>query len=108
MITMVIISVLLGVPALTCFVIAYRQHNQKGVPWTNAWFYASPAEREKMTDEEKARQFKLSRNVFFGCGIVFVIANAQMLTGWEFLWIVFGIVAVGLCVYGIAASIKRR
>jgi len=107
MIVTLIIAALTGIPALICFIIAHRQHKQMGAPWTNKWFYASLEEREEMTDEEKAVQYKLSRNIFFGCGVVFVIACAQILSGLQWLWTVFGVVSLGLCVYGIAASMKK-
>lgn len=101
-------AIVLGVIATICFIFSYRQFNEKGFLFNNAYIYASKQERETM---DKKPHYKQSGIVFVLIGIVFLINAIDLIlqTGWLF-YLVIGIVIAAI-VYAIVSSVmieKRK
>ena len=104
----VIIAGILGVIAIICFIISYRQFHEKGFLFNNAYIYASKKERETM---DKAPHYRQSGIVFALIGLVFLVNTLVLIfhIRWLF-WLVIGITAITL-VYAVASSViieKRK
>ena len=104
----VIIAGILGVIAVICFIISYRQFHEKGFLFNNAYIYASKKERETM---DKSPHYRQSGIVFALIGLVFLINTLVLIYPVRWLFrLVIGIVAVTL-VYTVASSViieKRK
>ena len=100
-------AIILGIIAITCFVVSYLHFNEKGFLFNNAYIYASKQERETM---DKRPHYRQSGIVFIMIGSIFLINAVEMIieTGWLFyIAISVAIIAV---VYAIISSfvIQRR
>jgi hypothetical protein len=82
----IIISTVIGATAVPLFIIAHRQHNEKGFIFTNRWLYASQKERENMDARIKKAEYRVGRNVFFGIGILALALALYFLLGASWLF----------------------
>ena len=100
-------SAILGVIAVLCFYIAYRQYKQKGFIFTNKWLYASKKEREEIDERIKKSEYRVGRNVFLGIGFLFIAIAVYSLS--SISWLMFIIIAliVILCVYAIVQYVQN-
>lgn len=94
--------IVLGVIAITCFVISYLQFHQKGFLFNNAYIYASKQERETM---DKKPHYKQSGICFVLIGLIFLInaVDIMLQTSW-LIYLVIGIATVAI-VYAIVSSV---
>lgn len=95
-------AILLGVIAITCFVLSYLQIKEKGFLFNNAYIYASKQEREMM---DKQPYYKQSGIVFGLIGTIWGILAIDMIlqTGWLF-YFEMGIAILAM-VYAIVSSV---
>lgn len=95
-------TIILGIIAISCFVISYKQFHNKGFLFNNAYIYASKQERKTM---DKKPHYKQSGIVFLLTGIIFLINAIEIIlqTGWLF-YLVMGIAAIAV-VYAVVSSI---
>ena len=104
----VIIAGILGVIAVICFIISYRQFHEKGFLFNNAYIYASKKERETM---DKSPHYRQSGIVFALIGLVFLINTLVLIYPVRWLFrLVIGIIVITL-VYAVASSViieKRK
>ena len=101
-------AVILGIIAISCFVISYLQFREKGFLFNNAYIYASKQEKKTM---DKKPHYKQSGVCFVLIGLVFMINAIEMIleTDWLF-YLVIGIVIIAI-IYAIVSSIlieKRK
>ena len=104
----IVVAVILGAIAVTCFIISYLQFHEKGFLFNNAYIYASKKERETM---DKAPYYRQSGIVFALIGLVFLVNTLVLIfhIRWLF-WLEIGIIAITL-VYAVASSViieKRK
>ena len=99
---MIVIAIIFGIIAVSCYVIAAFQFCGKGFLLNNSYIYASPEEREKM---DKKPYYRQSGVVFCFIGAVFAINAVEVIlqTGW-LSWVVFGVVAAAV-IYAIVSSV---
>ena len=99
----IVLAIISCVVALACFVLSYRQFNEKGFLFNNAYIFASKQERETMN---KKPHYKQSGICFLLIGIMFLINAIEVIikTGWLYYPVV--IIAVVLIVYSIISSIN--
>ena len=104
----IIIAGILGVIAVICFIISYRQFHEKGFLFNNAYIYASKKERETM---DKSPHYRQSGIVFALIGLVFLINTLVLIYPVRWLFrLVIGIIVITL-VYAVASSViieKRK
>ena len=95
-------AVILGIIAISCFVISYLQFREKGFLFNNAYIYASKQEKKTM---DKKSYYKQSGVCFVLIGLVFTINAVEMLleTGWMF-YLVIGTVIIAV-LYAIISSV---
>ena len=96
-----IVAIMLGLIALTCFVISFLQFRKKGFLFNNAYIYASEKERETM---DKAPYYKQSGIVFALIGIIFAVNAVDLVlqTNW-LIYLVIGTIVIAI-VYAIVSS----
>ena len=96
-----IVAIMLGLIALTCFVISFLQFWKKGFLFNNAYIYASKKERETM---DKAPYYKQSGIVFALIGIIFAVNAVDLVlqTNW-LIYLVIGTIVIAI-VYAIVSS----
>ena len=94
-------AIILGLIALTCFVISFFQFRKKGFLFNNAYIYASKIERETM---DKAPHYKQSGIVFLLIGVIFALNAVDLVlkTNWV-IYLVIGTIITAI-VYAIASS----
>lgn len=85
------------------FFISYRQFNEKGYLFNNAYIYASRSERESM---DMSPHYRQSAIVFMLIGVIFLLMSLNMLipSNWLFIGTLV-VVFVAIC-YAIVSSIK--
>lgn len=98
---LVIVSVILGLSALWFFFIAYRQHREKGMIFTNAWIWASKIERAQMDYRKKKLEYRLARNVFFLLGVLFLVLTLAIALSISWLFIVVNVLTAIFIVYAV-------
>ena len=102
---LIITAIITGLIALWCFFIAVRQHMEKGMVFTNAWIYASKAERAQMDYRKKRLEHRLARNVFFIIGIIFLVMTLYVIFSLPFLLcIIFGL-SGATCILAIVQTV---
>lgn len=97
-ITGVLVFVLL---ASLSFVIAYRQHRQKGFVFTNRWLFASEKERLEMDAQSKKTQYHIARNIFTILGIIFTILAINVLFWATWLFYIIYALAALVIIYSL-------
>lgn len=98
--------ILCGILATSCFVLAYRQHKQKGFIASNRWIWASQNEREDMDERIKKADYCLGRNVFFLMGFIFLVIAAVTLA--SLAWSGYLVILIGfLLVYALVHDFKN-
>ena len=99
---MIVIAIIFGVVAISCYIFAVLQFCGKGFLLNNSYIYATPEEREKM---DKKPYYRQSGVVFCFIGAVFAINTVEVIlqTGWLY-WVVFGVVASAV-IYAIVSSV---
>ena len=100
-IAMIITAIFIGINAIAFFIIAIRQHMEKGMVFTNAWIYLSKAKRAKMNPIKKKLEYKLARNAFFFMGLMFTSLTVFIIFPLTFLWYIFLVSGVAACGVGI-------
>lgn len=101
----IIITIILAVISIVCFVISYLQFHEKGFLFNNAYIYASKQERETM---DKKTHYKQSGMVFLLIGIIFLINTAEAILKTDWLLYMAMAVAVITIVYAIVSSITTE
>ena len=101
----IIITIILAVISIVCFVISYLQFHEKGFLFNNAYIYASKQERETM---DKKTHYKQSGMVFLLIGIMFLINTAEAILKTDWLFYMAMAVAVITIVYAIVSSITTE
>ena len=96
-----IVAIMLGLIALTCFVISFLQFRKKGFLFNNAYIYASKKERETM---DKAPHYKQSGIVFALIGFIFAVNAVDLVlqTNW-LIYLVIGTIVIAI-VYAVVSS----
>ena len=99
---MIIIAIIFGVIAVSCYVLGAFQFCGKGFLLNNSYLYASEKERSEM---DKKPYYRQSGIVFCLLGTVFAVNAAEtfLQTGWLF-YIVIGIVIAAVA-YAIISSV---
>lgn len=99
----IVLSGLLLCLSIVCFVLSVRQKKEIGPLMSNAYFYASEQEREKMN---KKPYFTQASVIFLLLGIVFLIIAIDMLLMTK--WLVFCSVgtAVAAIIYALVSSAR--
>ena len=95
-------AVICGAIAFLCFVLGFRQLNEKGSLLNNAYTYSSEEERQKM---DKKPYYKQSGIIFILIGIIFAVNTVEMKlrTGrLVYLTVIIGLLTVA---YAIASSV---
>lgn len=96
-------AILLGIIALICFVISYRQFHEKGFLFNNAYIYATEQERESM---DKKPHYRQSAIVFVILGAVFLVNALEIWLQADWLvYVASGLIAA-VIVYAIVSSIR--
>jgi len=103
----IIVTVVLGLVALGCFVISFFQFKQKGFLFNNAYIYASEKERETM---DKKPHYIQTGVIFIFIGLIFTVNAINVVLKKNFLlFVVIGIAVIAI-IYAIVSSvlIERR
>ena len=98
----IVVAVILGAIAVTCFIISYLQFHEKGFLFNNAYIYASEEEREKLDKKPWYRQTAIA---FLLISIVFALLALEV---WlDAHWLFFGVLAISIAtvVYAVASTI---
>ena len=77
--------VIYAIMVVVSFLVAYRQHKEKGFIFTNRWLWTPKKERENMDERIKKAEYRFARNVSFVFGILFSIFLIASLT--ELAWV---------------------
>ena len=103
----IIVTVVLGLVALGCFVISFFQFKQKGFLFNNAYIYASEKERETM---DKKPHYIQTGVIFGFIGLIFTVNAINVVLKKNFLLFVVIGIAVMAIIYAIVSSvlIERR
>lgn len=103
----IIVTVVLGLVALGCFVISFFQFKQKGFLFNNAYIYASEKERETM---DKKPHYIQTGVIFVFIGLIFTVNAINVVLKKNFLLFVVIGIAVMAIIYAIVSSvlIERR
>ena len=103
----IIVTVVLGLVALGCFVISFFQFKQKGFLFNNAYIYASEKERETM---DKKPHYIQTGVIFCFIGLIFTVNAINVVLKKNFLLFVVIGIAVMAIIYAIVSSvlIERR
>lgn len=93
-------AILLGLVAITCFIVSCFQFKEKGFLYNNAYIYVSKEEKERMN---KTPYYNQSGMVFILIGIIFLLNSIDMLlkTDWIFYFVI--VVAVSVIVYTVVS-----
>ena len=103
----IIVTVVLGLVALGCFVMSYFQFHQKGFLFNNAYIYDSEKERETM---DKKPHYIQTGVIFIFIGLIFTVNAINVVLKKNFLlFVVIGIAVIAI-IYAIVSSvlIERR
>ena len=102
-------SIILGLISFLSFLLAYRQHKEKGFIFTNTWLFASESERTNMDVRIKKYEYRVARNIFFMIGVLFSLIAIDMHlidSGLSYLmWALIGIIVIVLIAYAIVQFI---
>jgi Ca2+/Na+ antiporter len=90
--------------SIGAFVIAYLQAKEKGPVFNNAYIYASKKERATM---DRKPHYRLSRDVFFLLGLVFILLTLQIILAVNWLSLVNLALILLTIVYAIAKSYQQ-
>ena len=103
----IIVTVVLGLVALGCFVISFFQFKQKGFLFNNAYIYASEKERETM---DKKPHYIQTGVIFVFIGLIFTVNAINVVLKKNFLLFAVIGIAVMAIIYAIVSSvlIERR
>ena len=94
------------IPAIVSFVISYRQAQRKGYIFHNTWVWASPERRESMDENVKNNAYRISKNVFFLLGVMFVLFAIHFATFINaFKYASWSVIAIVIA-YAIVSSAK--
>ena len=104
---LIVIAIIMGISALLCFVVVVHQHIGKGMVFTNAWIYATKAERAQMDPRKKMLERRLARNVFFMLGIIHIVLAIYVIFLLTFLLYILAVLTVILCIYAIVRTVKN-
>lgn len=98
----IIVTVVLGLVALGCFVISFFQFKQKGFLFNNAYIYASEKERETM---DKKLHYIQTGVIFIFIGLIFTVNAINVVLKKNFLLFVVIGIAVMAIIYAIVSSV---
>ena len=98
----IILTIILSMISITCFIMSFRSFREKGFLFNNAYLYASEKERKNM---DKRPHYRQSAIVFLFIGIIFLLNAIDVLlkTGWIF-YLVIAIMVIAI-IYAIVSSI---
>ena len=103
MVGTIIAAGIMGILALVCFVLSWRQFREKGYLFNNAWIYATKKERESLNKKPYYRQ---SGIVFCLLGLLFTLIGLHaILQDSRLLWLEAALV-VGTIAYAILSSLR--
>ena len=105
-ISLIIVSAILGMIAVFCFLTAYRHHKEKGFIFTNRWLFASPKEREQMGDKVKKAEYRVGRNVFILVGFMFIGIAAYTIIHLSWILIVVYVIVAIAVFYGLVYLVR--
>lgn len=98
-----IVAVIVFIVAGICAFISFRQFAEKGVPFNNAYLYASKEERKRMDLKPCFRQ---SAIVFCFLTVAFIIIGLAIVFQNDKIQLIEIPVIVGAIIYAIASSIR--
>jgi hypothetical protein len=102
-------SIILGLSGFFSFLLAYRQHKEKGFIFTNTWLFASENERKNMDVRIKKYEYRVARNIFFMIGVLFslIAIDMQLIDSRlsYLIWAITGIIVIVLIAYAIVQFI---
>ena len=102
----IILMIVFGIPAAISFTISYRQAKRRGYIFHNTWVWATKEQRARMDEETKYKAYRLSKNVFFLLGVLFVLFGIHFATMIAlFRYFAWGMIVV-VIVYAIVQSVK--
>lgn len=94
--------------AVGAFFISFRQLQEKGYLFNNAYIWASREERRRMDEkkESKSPYYRQSGIVFLLLGILFLMLTIHIAAGWTWAYAVYWIFVIITVVYAILSSIQ--
>lgn len=100
----IILSIIIALVAIACFIISIFQFMEKGFLFNNAYIYASKKQREEM---DKKPYYRQSAIVFFLIGITFSINTIEVIT--DTGWLTYAVLAIIFItiVYAIVSTIRK-
>ena len=98
-----IVAIIMFIFAGICAFISFRQFAEKGVPFNNAYLYASKEERKRMNLKPHFRQ---SAIVFCFLTAVFIIIGLAIVFQNDKIQLIEIPVIAGAIIYAIASSIR--
>lgn len=100
----IILSIILALVAIGCFIISIFQFMEKGFLFNNAYIYASKKQREEM---DKKPYYRQSAIVFLLIGITFLINVIEVIT--DTGWLTYAVLAIIFItiVYAIVSTIRK-
>ena len=106
MIVKIILAGVMGILALVCFVLSWRQFHEKGYLFNNAFIYASREEREQM---DKKPYYRQSAVALLLVGLIFTLntANVLLQTRWLF-WAVLSLAAAAILYAAVSSVLIAR
>lgn len=99
---MVVVSIVLFVFSLIIFWISYRQFNEKGIVFNNAYLYASRKEREQMNLSPYYRQ---SAIVFVMVGLIILVTSISIYLKEEAIMVIVYALTVLVIIYAIYSTV---
>jgi len=101
----VISSMITGLISVLLLVYAFFTSKEKGPILSNTYLFASKEEREHMN---KSAEYRLVTVVFGILGVLFLLLTITILTSWNWLYFIIGILVVIVIIYAIVESFKTE
>lgn len=93
--------------AAGALVISFRQFQEKGYLFHNAYIWASQEERRRMDEREESKRpyYRQSGTVFLLLGLVFLMLAVYLAAGWTWAYAVYWIFLIMTIIYALLSSI---
>lgn len=90
------------------FIISALQFLEKGYLLNNAYFWASPEERQQMdkNNESKRLYYRQSGAAFMLAGLLLLIEAVHIATGWIWMLAAFILAVIVTIVYAVVSSVR--
>ena len=94
--------------SIGAFVISALQFLEKGYLLNNAYFWASPEEREQMDKNKEGKRpyYRQSGAAFMLVGLLLLIEAVHIATGWIWMLAAFILAVIVTVVYAVVSSIR--